>query len=405
MHPVTTSSLLLTMKSSDDFTGHVPAANDIPDFESDPFRLLAKVEDKLIHVYHFNLQGQPIMTDSIKTALNEAGVTHTRHTYFDLTEFIADKLEHEQFRSNVANSMAWFCDTLTINAARSMFYRDYKESDGDGTQDAYNRFIDEFLNSIDLDGQGSEFTDGVARDIVSLMGFAPKMHDIASAAASATGRDYNPKSITQLLADEKPMQVNALTHAKLAQIAKFVEEDDEKAEAETLRMLLNKTELNAKDQHAARQKINPVIIGLIDKAEVHARHGIEFWELDKKLQERMVTQTLSAVKSTIERLTTYKTIDTIEFAMILKNSRAVLAELNDVLKTFRTPEEDATITAQQRAAKAKAKTSNAQDFEQAQADEAKAKEQSLADARARQALIDELIASGKTREEAEAELA
>lgn len=332
--------------------------------------------------------------NALAQALNEAGVVHTRHTYFDLAEFIDEKLEHEQFRSQVANSMAWFVDTLTINAARTMFYRDYKESGGDGTQDAYNAFVEGFLNSVDLDGKGSEFTDGVARDIVSLLGFSPTMHDIASRAASATGRDYNPKTIEQLLADEKPMKVNALSQAKLAQIAKFVEEDDAKAEAETLKMLLNKTEINARDQHLSRQKINPIILGLVDKAQHHAKHEIQFYELDTKLQERLVTQSLKSIKSAIERLATYNTIETIEFAMILKNSRAVMKELEEVLVKFRTPEEDATIQAQQRSAKAKAQTSDASDFEQSEIDAA-----------AKLELRNELIASGKTPEEADAELA
>lgn len=383
------------MKTSDDFTGHVPSAETIPDFESDPYRLLANAEEALINRYHFNLQGHTVMTKptTLSQALNEAGVVHTRHTYFDLAHFIETKVEHEQFRAQVANSMAWFVDTLTINAARTMFYRDYKESGGDGTQDAYNAFVEGFLNAVDLDGQGSEFTDGVARDIVSLLGFSPTMHDIASRASAATGRDYNPKSIEQLLSDEKPMKVNALSQAKLAQIAKFVEEDDEKAEAETLKMLLNKTEINARDQHASRQKINPIIIGLIDKAERHAKTEIQFWQLDSKLQERLVTQTLKSIKSAIERLATYNTIETIEFAMILKNSRTVIKELEEVLVTFRTPEEDATITAQQRAAKRKATKSDAQDFEQAEAD-----------AEAKLVKRNELIAAGKTPEEADAEL-
>lgn len=373
------------MKTSDDFIHHTPPDRDIPDPEADPFRMLANVEDKLVHLYHFNLQGKPIMTSTLKTALSEAGVVHTRHAYFDIVEFLNEKLEHEQLRSNVTSSMAWFVDTMAINAARTMFYRDYKDSDGDGSREAYDAFLEGFLNSIDLDKSGSEFTDGVARDIVNLLGFSPQMHDIASAAAAATGRDYQPKSMQDLLASEKPQMVDALTRAKLAQIAKFVEEDDDgksdaKAEEEMLRMLINKTELNNKDRHAARQQINPVILGLLEKAEVHATDGIQFHELDRKLQERLVTQAINSLRQTTERLASYKTIETIEYALILKNVKSVTKELNEVLKNYRTPEEDATIQAQQRSLKNKAKNSDAADFEQAQADEAKAKEQQRADA-------------------------
>lgn len=352
------------MKTSDDFVGHSPVTRDIPDYEADPARILESLESKLISHYHFNLQGKPDMSDSLKTALQQAGVVHTRHNFFDLVEFLDTKLDHEQFRSQVTNSMAWFVDTLAINAARALFYRDwsdFKAAGSVGSQDEYNTFLENFLSSAELaTNPGVEIVDGLSRDLVQLLGFSPMMHDIASRAASAAGRDYNPRTFDELLAAEKPMAVNAMTQAKLAQIAKFVEEDDEQAERETLKMLVSKTELNALDMHTARQKLNPVVLGLVGVAEKHAKET-KFYDLDSKLQARLIQQGLNAMQSAVTRLASYNTIEVIGFAMILKNLRLATGELKAVQVTMRDAEEAAVLNAQMAASVKAGLKKNAKD--------------------------------------------
>lgn len=375
--PITSSLLLLIVKTSDDFNGHRPVTSEIPDYESDPYRLLASAEDTLVNLYHFNLNGEPVMTTTIKDAMQEAGVVHTRHAYFDLIDFCDEFLQNEQLRANVLNSVAWMCDVTAINLARAMFFRDYKESDGSGTTEAYEAFMANFLSTLDIDGSGAtEFVDGVARDLVCVLGFAPQMHDVASAAQSAIGREYNPRSFEALLAAEKPQATTPKTRAKMQQIAKFVEGDDAPtAQVEqTLEVLLQRAESQAARSHENRKRINPIVLGIIEVAKRHQKDDIEFYQLDAQLQERLVKATITAINNAMGRLATFDSIEMVEFALIMKEAKAAIAKLNEVMVTFRTPEEDATIRAQQRALKAKAASSDAPDFEKAQADEAAALE-------------------------------
>lgn len=369
------------MKTSDDFVGHAPRQREIPDYDSDPFRLVVNAEEKLVDLYQFNLQGNPVMTTTtIRQAMEEAGVVHTRHAYFDLVEYLDTKLDtvnsHDQFRANVTSSLAWYCDTMAINLARAMFFRDYKEAEHDSTQsaqEAYNAFIENFLGTIDFNESGSEFNDGIARDLTQMLGFRERLHDLAESSASRIGRDYQPRSFRELLASEKPQPPSVETRAKLAQIAKFVIDDEqgskeelEKAEKDTLEVLLARAEGQALRNHENRKRIAPVIEGLLDVAQRYKK-DVPFTGLDKQVQERLIDQAAKAAQRTTEQLATYNTISAIEFAMIMRLMREMKKELNDVLKTFRTPEEDATIRAQQRAAKAKlAEAKNPEAKQQAQ---------------------------------------
>lgn len=356
------------MKTSDDFGTYEARQREIPDYESDPYRLLSNIEDALIHEYHFNLQGVSDMSATktvLASALQSAGVTATRHAYFTLDEWLDEKLDHEMMRANVTSSMAWVIDNTVINLARAMFFRDYKAAEHDDNvskQEAYDTFIDNFLGSVDNnDNAESEFKDGVARDLVMLLGYSDTMHDLAGRMSMAVGRDYQPKTFGDLLRADKPMATNVETRAKLAQVAKFVVEDEEgtaeevaKAEAQTLEMLLARAEAQAARSFDNRKRLNPIVEGLIEVASRY-KQACEFHELDKQLQERLIIQASKATERSAGQLATYNTIDAMGFGLIMRNVREIKKALNAVLETFRTPEEDATIRAQQRAAKLKAK--------------------------------------------------
>lgn len=319
----------------------------------------------------------PSNQTTLAAALTTAGVVHTRDAYFDLLEWVDDKVSHDMMRANVSSSLAWVIDNTCINLARSMFFRDYKEAEHDDAvskQEAYNTFIENFLGSVDFNKAGSEFTDGIARDLTQLLGFSDHAHDLASRFAGAVGRDYQPKSFAELLRADKPMPVTTQTRAKLALVAKFTLEGEQGTESElaavekeTLDMLLARAEDQAARSHDNRKRLNPIVEGLLDVAQRYKKDDVKFGDLDAQMRERLVIQAIKAVERSMAQLATYNTIDAYEFATIMRNVRDIKREGDTILQTFRTAEEAASITARQRAEKAHAAKSDAPDYEAEQA--------------------------------------
>ena len=312
-------------------------SDDVPNEEADPAFILQKMEEHLVNKYHMNIQGNPVMC-----------------------YFLDENMLDDQLRANVLPSLAWMADTTVINLARAQFFRDYtefKQGVDMSPADAYDSFIGTFIANLELGDAGTEFSDGLTRDLVQLMSFAPKLHDMAELAQSAVMRVYNPKSYEALLSSEKVGELKAESRQKLAALAKYAATDDDAPEGtepdpadvkEAMDVVLARAARQAAESFENRKRINPVVLGLIGCAERHVSDNVEFYQLDKQLQLRLVNSTITGIKRAQERLATFNSIPVEDFMHIMKEGRQLVKKLNEVAKSYRDVEESAVIQAQQR---------------------------------------------------------
>ena len=193
----------------------------VPDEHADVFKAVVAAEEHSLAYFNLNLIGkivnQPIET-TMAQALNEAGVrVHTRHAYgspLDIVEKELPDVSRDYF-ARVTASMAWRMDTAVINAARALFYALYSDSERD--EDVSNaEHFEAFTHDVaECVRQSSLWSGDIAKpeaeQLAILMKVRLDWHEAAMHAANANDRDYNPKSIGEMLVEEKPakLSVNA----------------------------------------------------------------------------------------------------------------------------------------------------------------------------------------------------
>lgn len=280
-------------------------------------------------------------------ALTNAGIapestsTTTHGTaYFDLMDTLNDVLVHALFRARVLSSMAWAFDTAAINTARSVFWDTHQESTQAGHIDNFANFLNKMsemrANENYVEDLGFELGAGKLQSLSLLIKLARSWHDAAQGAAVAANVKYAPKTVEQLLASEKPQQVDALTIAKLDALvdATFDGEDHTPEEVEEAKKLIaaQQNERMAA-MHASRQMITPAVLRIMAYADYHDTDATEFWQLPIELQARLINNAISSIDRTITDLASYRSITSIEYIGLIKEAKGAKARLNEVLKS------------------------------------------------------------------------
>ena len=364
---------------------------------SDPLEILEQTEDELIALYQRNIHGEPIMT-AISEAYDQAQAKRIK-TRLDLLEVVKDKVIHPQLRNRVLSSMAWMLDIMTINKARDVYYKMYSNTqqapDISGI-DGYN----EFMSRFDEVMHGIDDTDSEVVELTRLLGLRDTWHDAAESAATNADRRYNPKSLEQLLRDEKPQTIDSLSMKKMEQQADATNEPQpnetpqQKAEREavykqTLAMLVDKQRNQNAERFRARRETLGFILLIIDYAIKHKRECAQFGDLDKTMQERLSDFAQKAIARAQNDMATDRSVTTMEYPSIIKEARAAVAEIGAIATVyFAEPVEPADVR-QERQAKAKAQA------EARARTRAQASAQAVAKARAKAQEIDATIAQTK----------
>ncbi len=274
---------------------------------------------------------------TIKDDIKTVQPTIIGTNYFDLREFLQDKLPTQQLRGRVLSSMAWRIDTQIIGLARSLFYKLYEDNVETGTIDAFN----EFINAV-AKQEGSEQNtynvgfenSGPFKTMVALLNSSHYWHD---AAADVIGVNiYKHKSLAQLLADEKPQPISVLTTEKMVALAKAVSDGDDERANITAKLLIQKEAQRNEQSHAGRQKIMPAIMRIIDAAsnkspmsDISDEPG--FYTFPIAVQQQLIEFAGKAIEMGLTQLASYSSISTLEYASIIAEALAAQRALKTVL--------------------------------------------------------------------------
>lgn len=322
---------------------HVPTPvhlDEIPDEDTDVFESVSDIEEESLDYSNLNLTGKHIMTkNTIASALASAGVVHTvnehGHNYFDPIDFVEDHLgTNAMMLFKSMGSIAWSIDTACINAARTVLYKRYAESDKSEPVRGVNPF-DLFCQGIveDLSHQSLYDDEGSAEQtLVQLLALRTQWHDSAQAAASAHDKDYNPKSLEQMLLEEKPQATDVGERVNLAVIAKMEAAGDAAKEARLLQSYVDASEIASKNRTENNKKLIPTIALILSVAERYATADTRFDHLPLSTQKLLTERVVSTVNRI--KMDVAKTLarNPIEFGHVIEAAYKCTNALNEVIK-------------------------------------------------------------------------
>lgn len=282
----------------------------VPDDRVDVFEAVARAESASLEYHNLNLIGNIVMNETTTTlgqALNDAGVrTFTRNAYIDIMGIAAKHIPDasRDFWARVTNSMAWRLDMAVINKARGAFYALYSESErGDEVSagDHFNDFIHQVGDQIRQDSLWSgDIAKAELLELRTLMKVRLDWHELAMSAANANDRDYNPKSIGEMLIEEKPAKVSLQTMALYEVAAKRSAGGDELKYARRMEQFRFAHEVQAKDQVERNRRLISVVEVILAEADRQMDHDGVMSDLPKATQRQLV----DFLMSTIERVST-----------------------------------------------------------------------------------------------------
>ncbi len=193
---------------------------------------------------------------ALANALQQAGVTSSNFVFFDLPEHIEERLMSGELKARVLASLAWVVDMQTISAARSVFYASYREFTEVSMIDAFNEFI---VRCSELAAEGAhteevgfKATDGAGSKLLSLLRIRQDMHDLAG---KHSVRRYDPKTLYQIMADEKQQSLTGMDHKKVKAMAEALSDGDSELAKLMTEQLMSVHEARFADAFISRRKI------------------------------------------------------------------------------------------------------------------------------------------------------
>ena len=320
---------------------HVPEPNqpDEPDDTADVFESVSQVESERLEFFNLNLIGTEIMTNSIATAMQAAGITHAMpaikgHSYFDPIDVVEDNLGlNSMMMAKVTSSLAWNLDIACINAARAVLYSRYAESDK-STLPPGNPF-DLFCQGVveDLSHQSLYDDESPTQTLAQLLALRAHWHDAAQSATAADNRDYNPKSLEQMLIEEKPLAADVGERTNLKIIARMESGGDTAKETRLLQSYIDASNIAAANRTENNKKLIPTITLVISTVQRYAPAETRFDHLPKLTQKILTERTVSTVNRIKMEVAKTLARNPIEFGHVIEAAYKCTNQLIEVLGT------------------------------------------------------------------------
>lgn len=304
------------------------------------------LEEESIEYSNRNLIGN-IVNTSIATQLSEVKA-HLRGTsYFDPQDLLAEKLDiHPALLAPMTSSMAWMLDMLAINAARSVMFSLYAERD-----DAETPLV-EYLGQIASDLRHDSMywsteSDNPQAVLAMLMSLRYQWHATAQGAAAANNRDYTSKSLSELVANEKPLPLKSEHRANLQKLAELEAPKDADKAKFILDALEHSHNMKAKDRVERNKELQAGTIEILRAAQSHAGtwtrntdpDGIEyvnsptrFDQLPMRTQRQLMQFIATQVDSKLSDLAVSR-MSALEYGTLLSAAFDLKKELKSILAT------------------------------------------------------------------------
>lgn len=277
---------------------------------------------------------------ALANALQQAGVTSSNFVFFDLPEHIEERLMSGELKARVLASLAWVVDMQTISAARSVFYASYREVTEVNTIDAFNEFIVR-CSELAAEGAHTEEVGFKATDawskLLSLLRIRQDMHDLAG---KHSVRRYDPKTLYQIMADEKQQSLTGMDHKKVKVMAEALSDGDSELAKLMTEQLTSVHEARFADAFISRRKILPAIRGVLEyagsmlKIDPHGQYEtFAFHKLPIDVQAGLIGQAQKAIDRALTDMAAMRSITVPEYATYLKEGQLLKRELDTVLKS------------------------------------------------------------------------
>lgn len=260
----------------------------------------------------------------------------SRNTFFDPQDLVGE-IANAHLKYELRQSMAWTLDMQCIAQARDLFYR-MRATKADSIDD-FNEFINDIAEisaneayNVDL---GFEENSGTLQSLSQLLVLREQWHDMAETASKLVGTKYAPRTLEELMANEKPRTLNEDTSLNLETLAKAMTRKNPERFQTTYELLVKQQANTYANQHKTRVLTAPAVANIFsvadyrrDVAEVH------FWELSSELQLRMIQQVKAAAERAVIKLANWKGVTTAAYAMLTVEAFDLMDALDAVAAKF-----------------------------------------------------------------------
>ena len=214
-------------------------------------------------------------------------------SFFDPIDLLEDHLgSRPVLHARVLESMVWMLDNSCISQARSILFERYKEVDHDAV-DAFNNFCQDVAEN--LDHESLYVDESPEQTLAILLALRDQWHDAAARAAASDDRDYKPKSLRQLMEDEKVKLADVGTRVNYKKLAEL-EAGSDTAKAERLYASYMEADAIASTQRVASNKaLMPTILEVLRTAKRYALESSRFDQLPLPVQRRLTSFAVGVV--------------------------------------------------------------------------------------------------------------
>lgn len=230
-----------------------------------------------------------------------APIANSNHAYFDPADLCMDYLARApELYAKVSSSMAWSIDNACINQARNILFTRFAAAQ-EQAENANDLVFADFCQNVAEDlaheslYQPGEI-DTPEYTLAILLAVREQWHDAAAAAAAADNRDYNPKTLRELMDAEKPRDPDAGTIANHRLMIKLEANGDEALEARMLESVIAAEKIASINRVARGKPLRPVLLEVLRTVKTYGmQESARFDQLPTTVQRSLTTQILSAL--------------------------------------------------------------------------------------------------------------
>lgn len=346
--------------------------------EFDVFETVAAREELSLVTKQTNLLGQFIMKTpvaqptALAAALTKAHLVSpgtmesitSGHTYFDPVDVLEDKLgHHPALLSRVLDSVTWMLDSSCITQARQILFARFKEAesiiapDGELTRETFEEFCQHVSEDLAHESlyEGEESPE---QTLAILMALRNHWHQATQGAVNADNRDYEPKSLRQLIENEKAREASLGERNNLRAMAveeaninyadakaKYIAVNPAKSEraAEFDKLIEEKIDRIYKDYLAAsfiasnqrtegNKRLIEVTLEVLRTVARYAPADARFDELPMKMQQRLTQFALGAIDRVKIDMAARLARKPVEFGRMRETARDAIEALTKIVQ-------------------------------------------------------------------------
>lgn len=270
------------------------------------------------------------MNQAIKDQIEQIApqiVTTTRDAFFDPLEYLSEHVTEDNLAQKLLATGVWAIDSQIVNAATAMFFD--VRSENPEVKDI-TQLCDVFKGTYDLEGYWGQ---GNARKLVNLLALQPAWHEAAIAKAMATGwLTYQPRSIDELVANQRPMPIRAETIENLKVNAAFIVEGTDESAEEAHKKLIAQKLARAERMANDRRALLPAVRCFVAEARiaiVHLNQAPTFSDLPTAARLTVMTTLKTGIGNALSDLA--DRTDTNTYTMCMREATQISATFRRVI--------------------------------------------------------------------------